>query len=142
MKPEKQQKYLNYNIKKILNTQNFSFFNFTENLNNKIASFDSVLYFFNPIYYQLIPSGIVSETIATGRPIILPKKNNPANSVEKKKCGVLFQWNDTESLKISLDNLIKNYQDINARSIIASRSWHKSEGINKFCNFIINKVKG
>ena len=142
MKPEKQQEYVNYNIKKILNTQNFSFFNFTENLNYKIASFDSVLYFFNPIYYQLIPSGIVSETIATGRPIILPKKNNPANSVEKKKCGVLFQWNDTESLKISLDNLIKNYQDINARSIIASRSWHKSEGINKFCNFIINKVKG
>ncbi len=142
LKPEKQQEYVNYNIKKILNTQNFSFFNFTENLNNKIASFDSVLYFFNPIYYQLIPSGIVSETIATGRPIILPKKNNPANSVEKKKCGVLFQWNDTESLKISLDNLIKNYQDINARSIIASRSWHKSEGINKFCNFIINKVKG
>ena len=128
LKPEKQQEYVNYNIKKILN--------------NKIASFDSVLYFFNPIYYQLIPSGIVSETIATGRPIILPKKNNPANSVEKKKCGVLFQWNDTESLKISLDNLIKNYQDINARSIIASRSWHKSEGINKFCNFIINKVKG
>ena len=142
LKPEKQQEYVNYNIKKILNTQNFSFFNFTENLNNKIASFDSVLYFFNPIYYQLIPSGIVSETIATGRPIILPKKNNPANSVEKKKCGVLFQWNDTESLKISLDNLIKNYQDINARSIIASRSWHKSEGINKFCNFIIKKVKG
>ena len=142
LKPEKQQEYVNYNIRKILNTQNFSFFNFTENLNNKIASFDSVLYFFNPIYYQLIPSGIVSETIATGRPIILPKKNNPANSVEKKKCGVLFQWNDTESLKISLDNLIKNYQDINARSIIASRSWHKSEGINKFCNFIINKVKG
>ena len=142
LKPEKQQEYVNYNIKKILNTQNFSFFNFTENLNNKIASFDSVLYFFNPIYYQLIPSGIVSETIATGRPIILPKKNNPANSVEKKKCSVLFQWNDTESLKISLDNLIKNYQDINARSIIASRSWHKSEGINKFCNFIINKVKG
>jgi hypothetical protein len=141
LKPEKQQKYLNYNIKKILNTQNFSFFNFTENLNNKIASFDSVLYFFNPIYYQLIPSGIVSETIATGRPIMLPKKNNPANSVEKKKCGVLFQWNETDSLKISLDNLIKNYQYINTRAIIASRAWHKSEGINKFCNFIIEKVK-
>ena len=120
LKPEKQQEYVNYNIKKILNTQNFSFFNFTENLNNKIASFDSVLYFFNPIYYQLIPSGIVSETIATGRPIMLPKKNNPANSVEKKKCGVLFQWNDRESLKISLDNLIKNYQYINTRAIIAS----------------------
>ena len=142
LKPEKQQKYLNYNIKKILNTQNFSFFNFTENLNNKIASFDSVLYFFNPIYYQLIPSGIVSETIATGRPIMLPKKNNPANSVEKKKCGVLFQWNDTESLKISIENLIKNYQDINTRSIIASRIWHKSEGINKFCKLIIDKVNG
>ena len=84
MKPEKQQEYVNYNIKKILNTQNFSFFNFTENLNNKIASFDSVLYFFNPIYYQLIPSGIVSETIATGRPIILPKKITQLTQLKKK----------------------------------------------------------
>ena len=137
---EKQPEHVNRNIKKIVETQNFSFFNFTENLNNKIASFDSVLYFFNPIYYQLIPSGIVSETIATGRPIILPKKNNPANSVEKKKCGVFFEWNDTESLKISIENLIKNYQNINKRTIIASRSWHKSEGINNFCKFIIKKV--
>ena len=103
------------------------------------ASFDSVLYFFNPIYYQLIPSGIVSETIATGRPIILPKNNNPANSVEKKKCGVFFQWNDRESLKISIEKLIKNYQHINERTIIASRSWHTSEGINNFCKFIIKK---
>ena len=139
-KPEKQLEHLNHNIKKILETRNFSFFNFTENLNNKIASFDSTLYFFNPIYYQLIPSGIVSEIIATGRPIILPNNNNPADSVKKKNCGVFFQWNDTQSLKISLDNLIKNYQDINAKSIIASRNWHKSEGINKFCKFIINKV--
>ena len=87
---EKQPEHLNRNIKKIVETENFSFFNFTEDLNNKIASFDSVLYFFNPIYYQLIPSGLVSETIATGRPIILPKNNNPANSVEKKSVEFFF----------------------------------------------------
>ena len=89
-KPEKQLEHLNHNIKKILETRNFSFFNFTENLNNKIASFDSTLYFFNPIYYQLIPSGIVSEIIATGRPIILPNNNNPADSVKKKIVGFFF----------------------------------------------------
>ena len=139
-KLEKKLEYVNHNIKKIFETQNFSFFSFTESLNNKIASFDSVLYFFNPIYYQLIPSGIVNETIATGRPIILPKKNNPANSVQKKKCGVFFQWNDTESLKISIEELIKNYQNINKKSITVSRIWHKSEGIDKFCQFIITKV--
>ena len=120
--------------------KNFSFFSFTENLNNKIASFDSVIYFFNPIYYQLINSGIVSETIATGRPIILPKNNNPANSVKKKKCGVFFEWNNTKSLKESIRYLIKNYQNFNEESIIASKNWHKSEGINKFYEFIIDKV--
>lgn len=92
-KSEKQLEHINYNFKKILKIKNFSFFSFTENLNNKIASFDAVIYFFNPIYYQLINSGIVSETIATGRPIILPKNNNPANTVKKK--NVEFFLNGT-----------------------------------------------
>ena len=139
-KSEKQLEHINYNFKEILKIKNFSFFSFTENLNNKIASFDSVIYFFNPIYYQLINSGIVSETIATGRPIILPKNNNPANTVKKKKCGVFFEWNNTKSLKNSIKYLIKNYQNFNEESIIASKNWHKSEGINKFYNFIIDKV--
>lgn len=139
-KSEKQLEHINYNLKEILKIKNFSFFSFTENLNNKIASFDSVIYFFNPIYYQLINSGIVSETIATGRPIILPKNNNPANSVKKKKCGVFFEWNNTKSLKESIRYLIKNYQNFNEESIIASKNWHKSEGINKFYEFIIDKV--
>ena len=139
-KSEKQMEHINYNFKKILKIKNFSFFSFTENLNNKIASFDAVIYFFNPIYYQLINSGIVSETIATGRPIILPKNNNPANTVKKKKCGVFFEWNNTKSLKNSIKHLIKNYQNFNEGSIIASKNWHKSEGINKFYKFIIDKV--
>lgn len=139
-KSEKQLEHINYNFKKILKIKNFSFFSFTENLNNKIASFDAVIYFFNPIYYQLINSGIVSETIATGRPIILPKNNNPANTVKKKKCGVFFEWNNTKSLKHSVNHLIKNYQNFNEGSIIASKNWHKSEGINKFYKFIIDKV--
>ena len=139
-KSEKQLEHINYNFKKILKIKNFSFFSFTENLNNKIASFDAVIYFFNPIYYQLINSGIVSETIATGRPIILPKNNNPANTVKKKKCGVFFEWNNTKSLKNSIKHLIKNYQNFNEGSIIASKNWHKSEGINKFYKFIIDKV--
>ena len=139
-KSEKQLEHINYNFKKILKIKNFSFFSFTENLNNKIASFDAVIYFFNPIYYQLINSGIVSETIATGRPIILPKNNNPANTVKKKKCGVFFEWNNTKSLKHSINHLIKNYQNFNEGSIIASKNWHKSEGINKFYKFIIDKV--
>ena len=42
--------------------------------------------------------------------------------------------------EISIENLIKNYQNINDRTIIASRNWHKSEGINNFCKFIIKKV--
>ena len=88
------------------------------------------------IYYQLLASGIVCETIATGRPIILPQKNHPAYLVEKN-CGAFFQWNDRESLKFSLENFIKNYQHFNEKSIIASRDWHKSEGIKKFCKFIV-----
>lgn len=140
-KTEKELEYVNYNFRKILETPNFSFFNFNENLNNKIASFDSVLYFFNPIYYQLTSSGIVYETIATGRPIILPNNNNPANFVEEKECGVFFQWNDTKSLKISIENLIENYETINDKTMIASSFWHKSEGINKFCKFILDRAK-
>mgnify|MGYP001283129742 CR=1 FL=1 len=139
-KPDKIFEHVDHHFKKILDSQNFSFFNFTNDLNNKIASFDSVLYFFNPVYYQLLASGIVSETIATGRPIILPQKNHPANLVKKKNCGAFFQWNDSESLKFSLENFIKNYQHFNEKSIIASRDWHKSEGIKKFCKFIVDKI--
>ena len=99
-----------------------------------------MLYFFVPIYYQLLASGIVGETIATGRPIILPQENHPAYLVEKKKCGAFFQWNDSESLKFSLENFIENYQHFNEKSVIASRDWHKSEGIKKFCKFITDKI--
>ena len=90
-----------------------------------------MLYFFKPIYYQLLASGIVCETIATGRPIILPEENHPAYLVEKKKCGAFFQWND--GFTETLENLIKNYQYFNEKSIIASKNWHKSEEIKKFC---------
>ena len=89
-KPEKILEHVDHHFKEILENQNFSVFNFTDNLNNKIASFDSVLYFFNPIYYQLLASGIVCETIATGRPLILPQKNHPANLVEKKIAELFF----------------------------------------------------
>ena len=58
------------------------------------------------------------------------------NLVKKKNCGAFFQWNNSESLKFSLENFIKNYQHFNEKSIIASRDWHKSEGIKKFCRFI------
>ena len=139
-KPEKILEHVDHHFKKILENKNFSFFNFTDDLNNKIASFDAVLYLFVPIYYQLLASGIVCETIATGRPIILPQKNHPAYLVKKKKCGAFFQWNDSESLKFSLENFIKNYQYFNEKSVIASREWHKSEGIKKFCKFIIDKI--
>ena len=139
-KPEKILEHVDHHFKKILENQNFSFFNFTDDLNNKIASFDAVLYFFVPIYYQLLASGIVCETIATGRPIILPQNNHPANLVKKKDCGAFFQWNDSESLKFSLESFIKNYHHFNEKSIIASRDWHKSEGIEKFCKFIVNKI--
>ena len=71
---------------------------------------------------------------------LVEKKEANINLVKKKNCGAFFQWNDNESLKFSLENFIKNYQHFNEKSIIASRDWHKSEGIQKFCKFIVNKI--
>lgn len=139
-KLRRQAEFNNLNFKKIINITNFSFSSFTDDLNSKIANYDAIIYFFNPIYYQLIPSGIIAESIATGRPIILPKKNNPAKLVKTNKCGVFFKWDEPESLKLSIENLIKNYKSIKKNTIISSNKWHKSQGINNFYDFIINEI--
>ena len=130
----------NINLEQILNFEKFSFSSFRNDLNKKISEYDSIIYFFNPIYYQLIPSGIVSESIATGRPVILPKGNNPAYIIEKYNCGLLFEWDNPKSLKKNIQFCIDNFGTLKQNSFNASKIWNKKEGIQNFLKFIQSKI--
>ena len=130
----------NKNLEQILNFEKFSFSSFRNDLNKKISEYDSIIYFFNPIYYQLIPSGIVSESIATGRPVILPKGNNPAYIIEKYNCGLMFEWDNPKSLKKNIQFCIDNFRTLKQNSFNASKIWNKKEGIQNFLKFIQSKI--
>ena len=128
-------------LRKKLNSEKFTFSNFKRDLNKKISEYDCILYFFNPLFYQLIPSGIVSESIATGRPIILPRQNSPADTVNYYNCGLFFEWNDVKSLQNNIQYSIDNFKQLKKNSFNASNLWSRKQGIDNFLKFIFKKIK-
>lgn len=113
------------------------FFNYQKDFAKKISEFSLVLYLYDPKKYQNILSGIVCETIATGRPMLLPHKNRPTEQAKKLNSIITYDWEKFETIDNGL-NKFKNFEEYFSRNAqIASKEWSKNEGLDNFVKQIM-----
>ena len=78
--------------KKFQSTKNIFFFKYEKNISDVFKQIDFGVYFFNPIRYKLLVSGIVNEAISFGLPMIIPKDNLASETQKIYNCELGYNW--------------------------------------------------
>ena len=120
-------------------TKNISFFKYEKNISDVFKQIDFGVYFFNPIKYKLLISGIVNEAISFGLPMIIPKDNLASETQKIYNCELDYNWKNFNELFNKIDYTIKNFDVIRKSSILASKAWNKKEGTNKYFRKILEE---
>ena len=118
--------------KRIKSNKKIFFFKYEKNISDVFKQIDFGVYFFNPIKYKLLVSGIVNEAISFGLPMIIPKDNLASETQKKYNCELDYNWKNFNELFNKIDYTIKNFDVIRKSSILASQAWNKKEGTNKY----------
>ena len=125
--------------KKFQSTKNIFFFKYEKNISDVFKQIDFGVYFFNPIKYKLLISGIVNEAISFGLPMIIPKDNLASETQKKYNCELDYNWKNFNELFNKIDYTIKNFDVIRKSSVLASQAWNKKEGTNKYFRKILEE---
>lgn len=111
---------------------NISFFKYEKKISDIFEQIDFGIYFFNPIRYKLLVSGIVCEAISFGLPIIVPKDNLASETQQIYNCEMSFDWQNSDELFKKINYFIKDFEVIKKISINASKVWNSKEGTDKY----------
>ncbi len=125
--------------KRIRSKKNIFFFKYEKNISDVFKQIDFGVYFFNPIKYKLLISGIVNEAISFGLPMIIPKDNLASETQKIYNCELDYNWKNFNELFNKIDYTIKNFDVIRKSSILASKAWNKKEGTNKYFRKILEE---
>ena len=120
-------------------TKNISFFKYEKNISDVFKQIDFGIYFFNPVRYKLLVSGIVNEAISFGLPIIMPKDNLASETQKIYNCELVYNWENLNELFHKIDYTIKNFEIIKKSIISASKTWNNKEGTNKYFRKILQE---
>lgn len=117
---------------KLSGKKNISFFEYEDKISGVFEQIDFGVYFFNPIRYKLLVSGIVNEAISFGIPIVIPNDNLASETQKIYNCEMSYDWQNSDELFKKIEYLIKEFEEIKKISINASKVWNSKEGTEKY----------
>ncbi len=82
------------------------------------------------------PSGVVSECIATGVPVILPAGCVPADIAVRFGCGIFFHDLSADSILEAVDEANDHFPEILSRAEKAARAWRAVNGTERLADWI------
>jgi len=86
--------------------------------------------------YSQSLSGVVSECIATGVPIVVPAGCLPAQIAARYGCGVVFHDYSCVAIIAAVEEAARNFADLTARSRAAATAWHSQNGTDRLAAWI------
>jgi glycosyltransferase involved in cell wall biosynthesis len=92
--------------------------------------------------YLQSQSGIVSECIATGVPVILPSGCLPAKIATRFETGVFFHEFSRGAILEAVDTAQQAYPAVAARAQAAATKWHAQNGTDRLVDWINDNYGG
>lgn len=81
-------------------------------------------------------SGVVSESIATGVPVIMPSGCLPAQMVARHGCGVYFHDYSSAAILAAVAEAEDDFPGLCARARAAATAWHRQNGSDRLATWI------
>lgn len=106
---------------------------------NVFAKSNFIIAPYNPLNYRFIQSGVVTQSISCGKPVILT--NNTYCSFEAKELGVgvIFEYNNFSDLTEKLIYAKVNYDLLTDVSISKADTYRQEHGPKKYVDILINE---
>jgi glycosyltransferase involved in cell wall biosynthesis len=86
--------------------------------------------------YTTSCSGVVSESIASGVPVILPSGCLPATVAARHGCGTFFHDHTVESVLLAVDEVAADFPRLLERARRGAASWHETNGTARLVDAI------
>lgn len=113
---------------------------FVKDFAAEIARCDLVIWPAQREHYTQQYSGVVSECIATGVPVIAPSDCMPAAVLARYGCGSFFQEFTVDSIMKAVDEAARKFPDLKAR--VAADAWHQTNGTDHLAAWIETQTQG
>lgn len=107
----------------------------------QIARCDAVIWPSRWELYRQKHSGVVSECIATGVPVILPAGCLPADLAARYGCGRFFCDHSCEAILEAIDELSADFASAWARAQAAAREWRSENGANRLVQWLESQTR-
>lgn len=102
-----------------------------------LADTDVLLCPYNPAYYRAALSGVVSEGLASGTPVIVPGGTEMAETVTRKGCGVAFESFTPEAIARAVTRAFENYDTLVEAAAREAARWAAQEGPPRYVSAIL-----
>jgi len=102
----------------------------------ELARCDAVIWPSHWESYTSSLSGVVSESIATGVPVIVPSGCIPAQIVTRYGCGVFFHNYSSVAILDAVAEAARDFAGLCARAREAAMAWHDQNGTDRLVAWI------
>lgn len=107
----------------------------------EIARCDLVIWPSRRESYTQSCSGVVSESIATAVPLIMPSGCLPASVAARLGCGTFFHEYSCEAILQAVDEAVRDFPALAARARRAATAWHADNGTDRLAQWIETHAK-
>jgi glycosyltransferase involved in cell wall biosynthesis len=111
---------------------------FVDDLPAEMARCDLVVWPSRPESYQHQCSGIVSECIASGIPVLLPSGCLPAELTTRYGCGAYFHDGSVETILTLIEDANSKHASRVQAAREAAEKWHAVNGTNRLARWLID----
>lgn len=94
---------------------------------------------YNPFNYKFIQSGVVTQSLSCGKPILLTNDTYCSIEVRELNIGVLFDYGNFEDLTNKLIYTEEHYNIIAADSLSKSAIYRESHGPKKYIDLLLSE---
>jgi len=115
---------------------------FIDDFPAQVARCDAVIWPSRWEAYRQSFSGVVSECIASGVPVILPAGCLPAEVAERLNCGTFFCDYSSEAILEAVDELTAGFASAWAAAQTASEAWRAENGTERLACWLENLIEG
>jgi glycosyltransferase involved in cell wall biosynthesis len=93
---------------------------------------------YNPSFYSGAPSGIVNESLASGRPVVGTRDTWVEEVILQNQCGLVCTNGDREDLRNVLLQATRQRDDLCLKAWNNRQAWRKEHDIERFVGEIVN----
>jgi glycosyltransferase involved in cell wall biosynthesis len=102
-----------------------------------LAATDVLLCPYNPQYYRAALSGVVSEGLASGTPLVVPGGTEMADLVTRKGCGVAFEAFTPEAIARAVTRAFDGFDALAEAAAREAQRWAQQEGPPHYASAIL-----